>query len=787
MKKTNFHDFQILKIIGKGSFSTVYQVRRIEDNIIYALKSAVLEKLKKKEQENCINEVRILASINHKNVIGYKESFWDDETHSLNIVMEYADEGDLHSKICRMKKQGCYFKEVLIWYYSFQIIAGLKALHDKKIMHRDIKSANIFLFKEHMCKLGDMNVSKVIKHKLLLTQTGTPYYASPEVWRDEPYSFKSDLWSIGCVIYELCELEPPFKGNNLDELFLEVCKGNPKRINKNYSNDLWKMIKLLLVLDVDKRVDCDMFFKNELIRKKMYELKKNNILLDDLYNNNNGDKNLELLRTIKFYNLNDIKNKLPPNKYYNPVNTEKSIELKNKMFNFVKNKTKGKKSKKKKSINIPYLIKIQKIPISNFRSRINIASYKRLIAKKNISPKNNKNRLILIYNSNKDLLSQRSRNSQKSNRMKYTNSEATIKKNLFNFHLLKRTNTERKNVKKYNKIKQKQQKTNFVNPIRHIKKNISISNYNSIIFPNYSKKKYINSNSVRSLKVSKSELLSKLEKIDSNISNYSNQIRIKKSLPKKFQKRCSSEVGKNSQKLILLKKKDKNKINSIKKENKATNRDLGSVGRTKSCHCSRKKIFSPKVHKMNNNYFSLGELFTNIIINSSHDKYLKHKHILKSNYSKKIITTINHNILENSNKRQKDKSFTSKLKHKLMNKIYNSGTATSSKEKKYKINNIPRKKKINPNIISLISLTEGNNENKLIKNKILILNNNIANNLNFLNQNNEKRKSNFKIYNIHKYYNYLSPKYSNSQIYNNYNSLNNIETSGNPIKIVNYQ
>ena len=205
MTDSSMNDFKIEKILGKGSFSTVYLVRRKEDQKIYALKSVILEKLNKKEQQNSVNEVRILASVNHPNVIGYKEAFWDDSQNTLNIVMEFADDGDLQTKISKMRKEGGMFQENLIWSYSIQMIEGLKALHDKKIMHRDLKSANIFLVKDkHQCKLGDMNVSKVIKEKVLLTQTGTPYYASPEVWRDEPYSYKSDLWSIGCVIYELC-------------------------------------------------------------------------------------------------------------------------------------------------------------------------------------------------------------------------------------------------------------------------------------------------------------------------------------------------------------------------------------------------------------------------------------------------------------------------------------------------------------------------------------------------------------------------------------------------------
>lgn len=82
-------------------------------------------------------------------------------------------------------------------------------MHDLKIVHRDIKCANLFLTKEGILKLGDLNVSKVAKG-MLSTQTGTPYYASPEVWQDRPYDLKSDIWSVGCVLFEMCTLQPPF-------------------------------------------------------------------------------------------------------------------------------------------------------------------------------------------------------------------------------------------------------------------------------------------------------------------------------------------------------------------------------------------------------------------------------------------------------------------------------------------------------------------------------------------------------------------------------------------------
>jgi NIMA (never in mitosis gene a)-related kinase len=218
-------EFEIIKELGKGAFSSVCKVRRIADGNIYAMKMVKISQLNAKEKENALNEVRILASVTHQNIIGYKQAFFDEDTRTLNIVMEYADDGDLESKIQSHIKNKGNFPESQIWSILIQMIQGLKALHDIKIMHRDLKSANVFLMKDGTVKLGDLNVSKVIKMNLAYTQTGTPYYASPEVWADKPYDFKSDIWSVGCIIYELCTLKPPFRGSNLQELFKSVTKG----------------------------------------------------------------------------------------------------------------------------------------------------------------------------------------------------------------------------------------------------------------------------------------------------------------------------------------------------------------------------------------------------------------------------------------------------------------------------------------------------------------------------------------------------------------------------------
>jgi NIMA (never in mitosis gene a)-related kinase len=160
--------------------------------------------------------------------------------------MELADDGDLLKKIDSHKKAKTRFRESDIWSYLTQILSGLSLLHNMKIYHRDLKSANLFMSKPNLMKIGDLNVSKVAKKGMLYTQTGTPYYASPEVWKDKPYDSRSDIWSLGCVIYEMVALQPPFKASDMKGLYSKVIKGQYLPIPDSFSKDLEGFIRQML-------------------------------------------------------------------------------------------------------------------------------------------------------------------------------------------------------------------------------------------------------------------------------------------------------------------------------------------------------------------------------------------------------------------------------------------------------------------------------------------------------------------------------------------------------------
>lgn len=225
-----------------------------------------MNKLTEKERENALNEVKILASVEHPNIISFKEAFMDEESESLWIVMEYADAGDAYQLMCSLRDANKWFTEEEIWRIFIQTVRGLQQLHDMKIMHRDLKSANIFLFSDGLVKLGDLNVSKIMTSSMEYTQTGTPYYASPEVWKDEPYNIKSDIWSLGWVIYEITALELPFQASNMDELYKTVKKGEFEQIPDWYSIGLQKVITAMLQVASENRPSCKQLLTTPLFK-----------------------------------------------------------------------------------------------------------------------------------------------------------------------------------------------------------------------------------------------------------------------------------------------------------------------------------------------------------------------------------------------------------------------------------------------------------------------------------------------------------------------------------------
>ncbi|XP_008960326.1 serine/threonine-protein kinase Nek3 isoform X3 [Pan paniscus] len=233
-------DYMVLRMIGEGSFGRALLVQHESSNQMFAMKEIRLPKSFSNTQ-NSRKEAVLLAKMKHPNIVAFKESF-EAEGH-LYIVMEYCDGGDLMQKIKQQK--GKLFPEDMILNWFTQMCLGVNHIHKKRVLHRDIKSKNIFLTQNGKVKLGDFGSARLLSNPMAFacTYVGTPYYVPPEIWENLPYNNKSDIWSLGCILYELCTLKHPFQANSWKNLILKVCQGCISPLPSHYSYELQFLVK----------------------------------------------------------------------------------------------------------------------------------------------------------------------------------------------------------------------------------------------------------------------------------------------------------------------------------------------------------------------------------------------------------------------------------------------------------------------------------------------------------------------------------------------------------------
>ncbi|KAH0571945.1 Kinase, NEK [Spironucleus salmonicida] len=238
-------NFQVTKYLGKGSYGGVVLAKRTQDNNLYAIKQIKIKSLSNEDRESQLTEIRILASIFHPNILSLYEAFAENGT--LHMVLEYAQGGDLDKEIEKVTKSRQKFSEDRIWAIMLQILAGLRVLHENGVLHRDIKGQNVLCFGNGVVKLADFGVSKILKKgQYAHTGIGTPYYISPEIWQGRQYDEKCDVFSLGCLLFQLCELQHPFQGRDMKELSRNCLRGNFRDICQSYSADLRNLVKVML-------------------------------------------------------------------------------------------------------------------------------------------------------------------------------------------------------------------------------------------------------------------------------------------------------------------------------------------------------------------------------------------------------------------------------------------------------------------------------------------------------------------------------------------------------------
>lgn len=208
---TTVNGLRVQRTLGRGSFGTVYKVLRQADSERYALKTIDTKSMSHRGRQAAVNEISLLASVNNSYVLQFFEAFVHGEL--LCIVTEFAPCGDLAKRLAQLQLSETLLPESVVWSYFIQLCLGLNALHSVNIVHRDLKPANVLLISNHHLKIGDLGISKVLTASdgTAKTQCGTPAYFSPELWRRQPYNCKTDVWSLGVLLYEMMALRLPFK------------------------------------------------------------------------------------------------------------------------------------------------------------------------------------------------------------------------------------------------------------------------------------------------------------------------------------------------------------------------------------------------------------------------------------------------------------------------------------------------------------------------------------------------------------------------------------------------
>ncbi|KAJ7805905.1 kinase-like domain-containing protein, partial [Mycena olivaceomarginata] len=274
--------YRALDVIGSGSFGIIRKVCRRSDGLIFALKELNFTRMSTQDRKQVVAEVNILKELQHRNIVRYHDRYVDDSSETLYILMEYCGGGDLSNIIKQAVRQKRHIPEATVWRYLREILSALNYCHNtgehrrpensgnenetrrKQIMHRDLKPENgtgfriVFLDEANTVKLGDFGLSKALAHsEFATTYSGTPIYMSPELVRGIAYNSKSDIWSLGCVIYELCCLKPLFGGarthSELSSWIWQIRSLRMPQLPGRYSQTLHDVIESMLSLNPEMR------------------------------------------------------------------------------------------------------------------------------------------------------------------------------------------------------------------------------------------------------------------------------------------------------------------------------------------------------------------------------------------------------------------------------------------------------------------------------------------------------------------------------------------------------
>jgi len=253
------HGYEEVRQIGQGRFGSVYQVRCAREiQRMFVCKLIVLDSLGDADRRLAEQEANLLRALDHRSIVRFEDLLRLGSGTSLGLIMEYCDGGDLRHAIREQIQVGVFFPEKQVMAWFSQILEGLRYVHAHRIIHRDLKTSNIFLKgpAPFRCLIGDFGISRVLEGTLSSAHTviGTPYYLSPEVCKREAYTTKSDMWSLGAVLYEMVMLKMAFKCSSLLSLVSRIIHEAYEPVDsKHFSPEISSLISRLLKKNPEER------------------------------------------------------------------------------------------------------------------------------------------------------------------------------------------------------------------------------------------------------------------------------------------------------------------------------------------------------------------------------------------------------------------------------------------------------------------------------------------------------------------------------------------------------
>ncbi|XP_010017542.1 PREDICTED: LOW QUALITY PROTEIN: serine/threonine-protein kinase Nek4, partial [Nestor notabilis] len=234
----------------------------------YVIKRLNLKNASSRERKAAEQEAQLLSQLKHPNIVTYRES-WQGEDGLLYIVMGFCEGGDLYHKLKDQKGKLLPENQVVEWFV--QIAMALQYLHEKHILHRDLKTQNVFLTRTNIIKVGDLGIARVLENQYDMASTliGTPYYMSPELFSNKPYNYKSDVWALGCCVYEMATLKHAFNAKDMNSLVYRIIEGKLPPMPKDYSPQLVEIIRTMLSKRPEERPSVKSILRQPYIKHQI--------------------------------------------------------------------------------------------------------------------------------------------------------------------------------------------------------------------------------------------------------------------------------------------------------------------------------------------------------------------------------------------------------------------------------------------------------------------------------------------------------------------------------------